>query len=120
MGKTMACIKDGVVINLLWVDNSHNETEELKDTHGLHIRIGDIYSNGSYYRDNIKVLSYRDQLRKNINDYDIALTEIAMIVNAPMTIAEGITPSIEERKQAILMAINSINQAIEMMKEGGL
>ena len=120
MAKTMARIKDGVVTNLVWVDDNTIETEELKNTYGLHIRVGDIYSDYNYYRDTVKVLSYRDQLRKNINDYDTTLTEIAMMVNAPMAIAEGSTPSIEERKQAVLLAIASMNQALEMINEGGL
>lgn len=119
MGKTMARIKDNIVINLVWVDDNTIETEELKNTHNIHVNVGDVYNDASYYRDDIKLLSYREQVRQTITDYDAALTEIAMIVNAPMAIAEGTTPSIEERKQAILYAVDSMYQALEIMKEGG-
>lgn len=120
MAKTMAYIKDGIVINLIWVDDTTIETEELKNTNNLHVHIGDTYNDTSYYRDNIKLLSYREQMRKTILDYDAALTEIAMMVNAPMVISEDVTPSIEERKQAILSVIDSMNQALQIAKEGGL
>lgn len=120
MAKTMARIKDNIVINLVWVDDNTNETEELKNTHNLHVHIGDTYNDASYYRDNIKLLSYREQVRQTINDYDAALTEIAMIVNAPMVIADGVAPSIEERKQAILSVIDSMNKNLQTMKKGGL
>ena len=120
MAKTMARIKDGIVINLVWVDDNTIETDELKNIYNLHVNIGDVYDNYSYYRDGVKLLTHREQLIKNINDYDSALTEIATIVNAPMTISEDTTPSIEERKQAILLAISGMNKALEMVNEGGL
>jgi hypothetical protein len=121
MAKTMAIIKDGIVINLVWVDDNSIETEELKNTYNLHVRVGDVYSNNSYYRDSVKLITHREQLTKNIKDYDSVLTDIAILVNAPMTITEGNMPSIEDRKQAILMSIAGMNQALDMLSgEGGL
>lgn len=120
MGKTMARIKDGIVINLVWVDNDVVETEELKNIYNLRVNIGDVYDSYSYYRDGVKLLTHREQLVKNINDYDNTLTEIATMVNATMPISEDTPPSIEERKQAILLAIAGMNQALETINEGGL
>lgn len=120
MGKTMARIADGIVTNILWVNDNTVETEELKNTHDLHIRVGDVYDNYSYYRDGVKLLTHREQLIKNINDYDATFTEIATMVNAPMPTSEGTPPSIAERKQAILLAIAGMNQALETINEGGL
>lgn len=120
MAKTMARIKDSVVVNLEWVDDRTVETDELKNIHDLRIRIGDVYDTKSFYRNGKKVLTAREQLRKNIDDYDNALTEIAMFLSAPMTIAEGMTPTVEERKQAILSSIDNLKYAIKSISEGGL
>lgn len=120
MAKTMARIKDNVVVNLEWIGDNAVETVELRNTHGLLVQVGDVYDNGKFYRNGVKLLTFREQLRKNIADYDTALTDIANAVYVPMTIAEGVTPSIEERKQAILLSIANLNYALEMMNKGGL
>lgn len=119
MAKTMARVKDNIVINLVWVDDVTNETVELKNTNDLRINIGDRYDNGHYYRDDVEVLSNRDQIRKDIEDYDDALTEIAMAVNASMVVNDGATSSIEDRKNSILFAIANMVQAAEVITEGG-
>jgi hypothetical protein len=121
MAKTMAIIKDGIVINLVWVDDNTAETDELKNVHNLNVLVGDTYSYNSYYRDGMKLITHREQLTKNIKDYDSALTDIAILVNAPMTITEDNMPSIEDRKQAILISIAGMNQALDMLNgEGSL
>ena len=120
MAKTMARIKDSVVVNLEWVDDSIVENSDLKNINKLQVHVGDTYQDGHFYRNGKKLLTFREQLRKNIDDYDTALTDLAMVLSAPMVIAEGVTPSIEERKQAILMSIANLNHALEMMKGKGL
>lgn len=120
MAKTMARIKDDVVINLVWVDDSTVETQELRNTYDLMVNIGDTYSNRAFYRNGKKLLTFREQLRKNIDDYNTILTDIAAALSVPMPISEETTLSIEERKTAILLYIDMLNEAIKSINKGGL
>lgn len=119
MAKTMARLKDGIVVNLECFDDSTKESDELRHIHDLHIVVGDKYVNGKFYRDNAEIVPYRKQIRNMVKDYDAALTEIAEYVSAPVVISEGEYLSIKSRKQAILSVISSIKAALET-SEGGM
>lgn len=114
MAKTMARIKNDVVVNLEWVDDNVKPTDELKDTYDLQVGIGDTYSNGIFYHDGIEVLTYRRRIRNMLLNYDTALTEIEERVSMPMTFAmrEETTPTIEDRKQNILLRVEDILAAL--------
>lgn len=101
MGKTMARLKDGVVVNLEVCSTYARETDELKNTYDLMLDIGDTYTNGRFYRNGVKVMTSRERVRKMISDYDNALAEIAAHVSAPVTASDD-ESTVEARKQGII------------------
>lgn len=117
MGKTMARIQNGVVVNLEFYDDNANETDELKNVGELLIEIDDTYSDGKFYRNGVEVLTFRNRLKNMLSNYDTALTELASYVSAPVALSEDDTePTLEERKQAILIRLNDMLSALDTLE----
>lgn len=114
MAKTMARLENGIVVNLEWVDDIMRSTDDLIDVYDLQIKIGDTYNNGFFYRGGTKVLTYRQMLRNMLLEYDAALTEIEERVSMPttFTMREETIPTIEDRKQNILLRVEDILAAL--------
>lgn len=117
MGKTMARIQNGVVVNLEFYDDNVNETDKLKNVGELLIEIDDTYADGKFYRNGVEVLTFRNRLKNMLSNYDTALTELASYVSAPVALSEDDTePTLEERKQAILIRLNDMLSALDTLE----
>lgn len=116
MGKTMARIENGVVINLLWVDDDIVDTDELKNVYDLQINVGDTYTNNKFYHNGIEVLTFRKQMQKMLTDYDSALTEIASYIPSAMRRSNTNVSTIDSRKQIILDYLGELVSFIEMLE----
>ena len=84
MAKNMAAITNDVVTNVIWCSDSQPETDTLKNPGEHPVWIGDTYSDGTWYRDGVEILTpLEDALKKNA-EYEAALSEIetALGVNA--------------------------------------
>ena len=57
MGKNMARIVDGIVVNVEWFSSETVETENLKNMEDRPVEIGDTYQDGKFYRDGMDVLT---------------------------------------------------------------
>ena len=57
MGKNMARIVDGIVVNVEWFSSEAVETENLKNMEDRPVEIGDTYQDGKFYRDGMEVLT---------------------------------------------------------------
>lgn len=68
MGKTMARIKDGIIVNMEWCSLSVKESDNLKDPNGRFVNIGDTYDNGKFYHDGVEVLTSTELLEKENED----------------------------------------------------
>lgn len=114
MAKTMARIENDVVVNLEWVNDDVQVTDELKDIYDLQVEVGDVYNEGTFYRNGIEVLTYRQQVQNALSNYDNALTEIEETVSTPTLLTTGDeTPlTIEERKQNVLDRVDDILNAL--------
>lgn len=62
MAKSMARIKDGIVINIEWCSDDAAETETLKNAEGRAIEMGDTYSDGRFYRNGNIIMSTAEKL----------------------------------------------------------
>lgn len=118
MAKTMARLENGTVVNLEWVNDNTQSTNELKDIYDLHINIGDSYTDGKFYRNGVEIISHRQQIRNVLSNYDKALTEIEDSIGMPtlLSITKEAPPTISERKQNILSRINDILTALDLLE----
>lgn len=116
MGKSMARIQNGVVVNIEWVSDDTVETENLKNIYGLHIRIGDTYSNCNFYRDNNRILSFRERTQNMLTSYDNALTEIEGYIPSAFSRTRNESTMLEDRKQKVLSYLTDLLASLE---EGG-
>ena len=57
MAKNMALVSDGVVVNVIWCSDKAAQTDTLINPDGRPVDIGDIYSDGKFYRDGKEVLT---------------------------------------------------------------
>lgn len=76
MAKSMALIKNGTIINMLWCSDSEQETESLISPADRPVGIGDTYSNGKFYRDGAEILTPLEEAQKKNIEYESALSEI--------------------------------------------
>lgn len=76
MAKNMAKVEDGVVTNILWCSVTEPQTETLIDLGDRPVGIGDTYTDGKFYRDGVEVLTPLEDARKQLAEYEAALTEI--------------------------------------------
>lgn len=118
MGKTIARIENGIVTNLEWVNDDVVNTDDLKDVYDLQVEIGDIYSDGAFYRNNVQIVPYRQQIRDVLAASEAALVEIetCISITAPASIDNDSPPTIEERKQIIIAHLNDILEALKTME----
>ena len=70
MAKNMARLQDGIVVNIEWLSDEQSENENLKSYNNLPIQIGDVYKDGTFYRDGEEVLSVYDMLQKKIAELE--------------------------------------------------
>ena len=78
MAKYMARLQDNKVVNIEYWNDIMEETEDLKDTYGIPVRLGDNYIDGQYYRNNIRVLSLSEEF---YNEKQNMLNEMAELVD---------------------------------------
>lgn len=57
MAKSMAVVNNGVVSNIIWCADSTPETDEWIDCGDRQVAIGDTYTDGKFYRDDVEVLT---------------------------------------------------------------
>lgn len=76
MAKNMAKVEDGVVTNILWCSVTEPQTDTLLDLEDRPVGIGDTYTDGKFYRDGVEVLTPLEDARKQLAEYEAALTEI--------------------------------------------
>lgn len=76
MAKTMAAISGGAVKNMVWCGDHTQETDALKDPGGRPVGIGDIYSDGKWYRNGIEILTQLEQAQKNVETLQTQMTEL--------------------------------------------
>ena len=62
MAKCMARVANGNVINIEWCSDRATETASLKETHGIHVAVGDRYEDGAYYRNGERLLSTEERM----------------------------------------------------------
>lgn len=76
MAKSMALIKNGTVINVLWCSDSQPESDTIINPADRPVGIGDTYSNGKFYRNGEEVITPLEEALKKNAEYETALTEI--------------------------------------------
>lgn len=76
MAKTMAVIDNGVVINMEWCDDYTPETETQKDPGDRPVGIGDIYTDGKWYRDGVEILTPLEQAQQNAKNLQDQMAEL--------------------------------------------
>lgn len=76
MAKNMASITNGIVTNVIWCGDSEQETDTLKSPADRPVAIGDTYSGGKFYRDGVEILTPLEEAKKQIAEYEAALSEI--------------------------------------------
>lgn len=116
MGKTLARIENGIVINMEWVNDDAVETDNLKNVYDLKVNIGDTYENDKFYHDGVEVISFRKQIQNMLSDYDTALTEIASCIPAVMSISNATDSTINSRKELILNYLSDVVTALETLE----
>jgi len=73
-GMNYALIKDGTVVNVIWLSPSNaKDFPTAVPTGSLPVRIGDTYVDGVFYRDGEKVLSALDAVQAEMEDMRSAL-----------------------------------------------
>ena len=73
MGKNMARIVDGIVVNVEWFSSEAVETENLKNMEDRPVEIGDTYQDGKFYRDGMEVLTPLEAAVAELEDARAAL-----------------------------------------------
>ena len=63
MAKSMARIKDGVVVNIEWCDDEKPVSDSLVETEDRPVSIGDTYDGGCFWHEGEMVLSEVEELR---------------------------------------------------------
>lgn len=76
MAKSMALIENGTVANMLWCSDSEPETDILINPADRPVAIGDTYSDGKFYRDEVEILTPLEEALKKNAEYESALSEI--------------------------------------------
>lgn len=76
MAKNMASVTNGIVTNVIWCSDSEQETDTLKSPADRPVAIGDTYSGGKFYRDGVEILTPLEEAKKQIAEYEAALSEI--------------------------------------------
>lgn len=78
MAKTMARLENNIVTNIEWCSDRTKETECLKEAFDYPIEVGDVYSEGRYYRNGEVVLNNMETLQQTTTEYVQALTTLGV------------------------------------------
>lgn len=89
MAKTMAQLREGRVVNLVWCSSSMAETEELKDIQGRPVAMGDRYLDGKFCRDGVEVLTPYGEAIKRIAELEAVNADQAAALTAIYTGVNG-------------------------------
>ena len=81
MGKNMAKLHKGVVINIEWYSNDAPETDLLKNMDERPVDIGDIYENGKFYRKGIEILTPFEEMQKSLMELENKQNELITSYN---------------------------------------
>lgn len=81
MAKSMARIRNGVVVNIEWHNDQAVQTDTLVDFNDRPVLVGDAYADGIFYRDDKKVLTQFEELIQELNDMREALSILEVKVN---------------------------------------
>lgn len=81
MAKSMARIENGIVVNIEWCSDNVAETNVLIDVTGRPVNIGNIYTDGKFYNNNIEILTEKEILYKKIAEYEqeLAILDAALL-----------------------------------------
>jgi hypothetical protein len=70
MAKSMARLdENSIVINIEWMSDNTNETNNLININDCQIMIDDIYKNGKFYRNGKEILSPLEEAYSVIDDF---------------------------------------------------
>ena len=116
MAKTMARIQNGVVVNLEWVNDTIAETDELKNVNDLQIEIGDAYVDNKFYRNGVEIVTFRHLVRKTLENYEKVLDEIEEILSISSIPSESESPTIDDRKRAIISYLEDMFTAFNTLE----
>lgn len=79
MAKTMARIRDGIVVNIEWCSYETEQTDNLIDIENRSVSIGNKYVNGKFYNENdSEILTDLEIAQNNLNEYTEALLELGV------------------------------------------
>ena len=67
MGKTMAFLEDNVVTGLWWCSDKEPGSETLIDITDRPVQVGDIYTDGKFYRDGKVILTEMEDMQEALN-----------------------------------------------------
>jgi hypothetical protein len=90
MAKNMARIKDGVVTNIEWCSDNVIQTDTLIDIEDRLVNIGNTYTEGKFYDNGIEVLTEKEILYKQLEEYEKELASLdAALLDAQYNILVG-------------------------------
>lgn len=108
MSKTMARIQNDVVINIERHSDYVRTSEDLVPVKYALVSVGDSYMDEKFYRDGKQVPMNTNALRKEISEYDSALSEIEAAIGITNAIHTPISAVIDKRKQDIISRISEM------------
>ena len=79
---TYAVIENGIVVNLIWLYSANaSEFPDAVPVNDLPVSIGDTYSDGDFYRNGEKVLSFMEKMFSEKSDMQQALETVGVNVD---------------------------------------
>lgn len=76
MAKSMARIEDGIVINIEWCSDDVTQTETLINIEDRLVNIGNTYVDGKFYDNDIEILTEKEILYKQLEEYEEELVAL--------------------------------------------
>ena len=80
MAKSMARIKNGIVVNIEWCSDNVIQTETLIDIVDRPVNIGDTYVDGKFYNNGVEVLTEMEYMQKRLVEYEEELAELDSVL----------------------------------------
>lgn len=80
MAKSMARIKNGIVVNIEWCSDNVIQTETLIDIVDRPVDIGDTYIDGKFYNNGVEVLTEMEYMQKRLVEYEEELAELDSVL----------------------------------------
>ena len=78
MAKSMARIKDGVVVNIEWHSSDTVDSDTLKEFPDLLVGIGDTYAEGRFYREGVMLLTPLEEASEENTELKAALKTLGV------------------------------------------